>query len=109
MKHHLILGQWNCVCDRCGFEYKSPELRKDWQGLMVCKACYEPRHPQDFIRIKPERGAPPWVRPEPPDTFVNICYIWQQSSYVGLATVGCSKVGNDVIPYTTLYALKMGL
>lgn len=109
MKHRLILGQWNCICDRCGFKFKSPELRKDWQNLMVCNACFELRNQQDFLRIKPEKVAPPWVRPQPTDTFVSICYVWQQSSYVGLATVGCSLVGNDVIPYATLYDIKAGI
>ena len=34
------------LCDRCGFEYKLLELREEWNGLKVCKECYEPKHPQ---------------------------------------------------------------
>jgi len=34
------------MCDRCGFEYKLLELKKEWNGLKVCSECYEPKHPQ---------------------------------------------------------------
>lgn len=34
------------LCDRCGFEYKLLELKKEWNGLKVCKECFEPKHPQ---------------------------------------------------------------
>jgi len=34
------------ICDRCGFEYRYLELRKEWNGLRVCQECYEPKHPQ---------------------------------------------------------------
>ena len=48
-------GCWNVICDRCGFEYKSDELRKEWNGLMVCKPCWEPRHPMDLMRARQEQ------------------------------------------------------
>lgn len=64
------MARWKAICDRCGFEYWSDELRKEWTGLMVCRADWEPRHPQDTIRAKPDRQAPPWVRPDPEESFV---------------------------------------
>jgi hypothetical protein len=33
-------------CDRCGFRYKLLELQKEWNGLKVCKECFEIKHPQ---------------------------------------------------------------
>ena len=48
-------GAVRAICDRCGFEYKLSELRKEWTGLMVCSA--------DFDRRPPEL-SPPNVRPE---------------------------------------------
>lgn len=68
-------GSWNVVCDRCGFEFKSHALAKEWTGLMVCRGagtnnCWERRHPQDAVKGKKDRQAPPWVRPEPADVFV---------------------------------------
>lgn len=62
-----VKGQWNVICDRCGFEYKSGQLRQEWTGLRVCRECHESRHPQDNVRGKADRQAPPWVRPEPPE------------------------------------------
>ena len=62
-----VKGSWLAICDRCGFEYKGPELKKEWTGLMVCKKCWEPRHEQDFLRAKKETTTPPWTRPEPAD------------------------------------------
>lgn len=61
----------NLVCDRTGFMVTVEEgLKKEWTGAMVRKESYEPRHPQDFVRARPERtvGSP---RPEQPDLFLD--------------------------------------
>lgn len=70
----LIWGSWNAICDRCGFKYKSFQLRKEWTGLMVCKNCWEPRHPQDLIKIPKDDQSVPWSRPEQNDVFVDVNY-----------------------------------
>lgn len=72
-------GAWNVICDRCGQKYKSPELRQEWTGLMVCQGCWEPRHPQDFIRTVPDRMSVPYTRPRPADIFVNPEYGYTSS------------------------------
>jgi len=59
--------EWNAVCDRCGFEYKASKLREEWTGLMVCKGCWEPRHPQELLQVRGEDQAVPWSRPEGTD------------------------------------------
>lgn len=74
---HFVKGQWNAVCDRCGYEYKSGKLRKEWNGLRTCSGpgtnnCWEPRHPQETIKGKPDRQNPPWTRPEGDDVFVTV-------------------------------------
>ena len=56
-------GEWKAVCDICGFDFFPSELREDWRGYRVCKKDFEPRHPQDFVRPKPEKGPPSWTRP----------------------------------------------
>lgn len=71
-KDYLDLGNWNALCDVCGFKFKANELRKRWDGFMVCEADYEERHPQDLIRIRPERQAAPWVRPVPDAQYVTV-------------------------------------
>lgn len=62
-KDYLKIGEHNVFCDRCGFKFKSSELRKEWQGFMVCSECWEPRHPQELIRAIADKPAPPWSRP----------------------------------------------
>ncbi len=75
-----VHGSWNVHCARCGFQYKAEQLEKEWAGHMVCKGpstndCWEQRHPQDFVRIKPDHGKVPYVRTEPADQFIEIDYI----------------------------------
>lgn len=51
------------------------ELRRTWDGFYVCEECWEPRHPQDFVRGVPDNPSVPWTRPDdsPDDgiTFVD--------------------------------------
>lgn len=86
-------GQWNAICDRCGFKFKSSELRKDWQGLMVCDKDFETRHPQDLIKIRAEKAIPDWVRPRPEDLFVQTCDAWSSSSMADFGEADCMTVG----------------
>ena len=71
-KDFLELGDWNAICDVCGFKFKGSELRRRWDGFMACSQDYEQRHPQDLIRMKPERQSVPWARPMPQDTFTVV-------------------------------------
>ena len=64
-------GDWNAICDSCGRKFKASQLRRRWDGLRVCKDDWEPRHPQDFLRGKPDKPSVPWSRPEQADTFVT--------------------------------------
>lgn len=66
----FLSGQWNAICDVCGQKYKSGQMKKRWDGLMVCPNDWEPRHPQDFLRSVPDHQAVPWSRPQTPDVFI---------------------------------------
>lgn len=70
-RDHFVLGAWNAICDRCGFKRKSYEMKAEWDGLMVCRECWEPRQPQDFVRGVEDNQTVPWTRPEAPDVFLN--------------------------------------
>lgn len=63
--------QPNAHCDRCNFEYKLSQLRREWDGLMVCYECWEPRQPQDFVRGVPDQKPIPMARPGAPDIFLT--------------------------------------
>lgn len=99
-------GTWAAICDVCGFEFKSDELRKNWKGLIVCRSDYEQRQPQEFIRARHEDTTVPWTRPEPPDTNILVCYIWDRSGYTGLAKAGCMIAGNNTYSATFLSTQK---
>lgn len=97
--NRYIKGEWNTICDVCGFKKKSHELKLRWDGLRVCRKDWESRHPQDLVRVKPEDTTPPWVRPEAADTFVFYCDLWSSSPLADFGTADCMTVsGNTSIP-----------
>ena len=73
-RNRLVLGDWNAICDTCGFKFKASEMRKDWRGMRVCQDDYEPKHPQLMIRVPRDDPSVPWVRPEGEDQFVPVTY-----------------------------------
>lgn len=106
MSTTYIPGQWNAICDRCGFKFKSSELRKDWQGLMVCDKDFETRHPQSLLKIPTEKAFPEWTRPRPADLMPAICYIYAIDAYAGLGEAGCMQAGVTNYPYSALVLMK---
>lgn len=60
----LVLGQWNVLCDVCGFKFKSGDVQKRWDGLYVCKDDYEVRHPSDFFKGTKDDQRVPFNRPD---------------------------------------------
>lgn len=57
-------GDWNFHCDVCGLKRKSSESRQRWDGAITCRECWEPRHPQDFIRSVKDDQSVEFSRPE---------------------------------------------
>lgn len=89
---YLKLGDWNAVCFTCGFKFKASMLRKNWQGFYECQSCHTPRQPQDFVRGVADTQSPPWVQPEPTDTFnTDACFPNDQTAYPSKAIPGCVK------------------
>jgi len=54
-----VPGQNWVECMRCGLDYRHSDIKREWTGLVVCKTCWEPRHPQDFVRARTDRIAAP--------------------------------------------------
>ncbi|MGZ5799245.1 MAG: hypothetical protein ACXWJZ_01270 [Burkholderiaceae bacterium] len=69
---NFILGDSNSICDECGFKYKRSQLKKRWDGALVCTKDFELRHPQDSIKLKPERNNVKDARVEPEPHYVQI-------------------------------------
>lgn len=91
---YLQWGSWNATCAVCGFRYKADQLKKRWDGLIVCEQDWEIRHPQDLIRIPKENQSVPWTRPEPQDTFITgVCTPEGITAIAGYAVAGCAIAG----------------
>ncbi len=67
-------GEYNCVCEVCGFQYKSGEMKERWDGLFVCKPDWEPRHPLDFARNIADKQSVTRPAPDPAPVFVDVPY-----------------------------------
>ena len=85
---YLELGTWNATCSLCGSKYKANELKKHWTGWYRCTDCWEPRHPQDFVRGVQDVQTVPWSQPES-NTFVLTCTLTGQQAIPELAMPGC--------------------
>lgn len=96
----LKLGDWNSVCSLCGHKFKASELSKHWQGFYRCKTCWEPRHPQDFVRGVKDDQSVPWSQPSN-DTDIYICDLNGSTGIVDRAIADCAVVertGPIVLP-----------
>lgn len=62
-------GDYLAICDRCGFKYHRSQMRLDWEHFLVCRSCYEIRHPQDIV--PPSRVDRQWVEEPRPREAVN--------------------------------------
>ena len=58
----LRIGDWNVICDVCGFKYKASDIRKRWDNLYVCEDDWEPRHPMDFQKGFEDDPSVPFSR-----------------------------------------------
>ena len=90
-------GDYNALCDVCGFKFKASELKERWDGRRVCAQDFDFRHPLDFAKqIRPEPVLP-WTRPEPDDVFVdaNFCTPSGRQGVAGFGQAGCAVVGYD--------------
>jgi len=95
MKNHLLLGNWNALCDSCGRKFKASDLQKRWDGLMVCKEDWEQRHFQDLLRVQKEKIAVPFSRPYPiTDTYIRYtCSVYERWAKADQATADCATIG----------------
>jgi len=64
-----VLGQFKRVCDRTGRILLARDTRKEWNGLIVDKNEWEPRHPQEFVRGVMDDQTVPEPRPMPAAVF----------------------------------------
>jgi hypothetical protein len=59
-----IAGDHNVRCDVCGFVYKRSDCMMQWNNLLACGECYDPKHPQLNIRGYVDKQSVKDARPE---------------------------------------------
>ncbi|MGL5076090.1 MAG: hypothetical protein ACRDBG_09665 [Waterburya sp.] len=95
-------GVWSVICDRCGFEFKSNQVRKTWDGLYVCKDDWEKRHEQDLLRPKKEKIITDFQRPdttEAPPVFVLACTRITKQPKADIGVADCATVSYGTPEY----------
>jgi hypothetical protein len=70
-RDYIAWGDYNVICDRCGAKYKASECKFEWNHLLVCVECWEPRQPQDYVRGLSDDQAVPVARPRGELKFVE--------------------------------------
>lgn len=92
--NEYVPGAWNAICSLCGRQFKNFELRKHWQGQWRCNRCWEPRHPQDFVRSISQERAPEWTQQELESPVANLtCTPNGQTSIAGFSVADCWIAG----------------
>jgi hypothetical protein len=66
-------GDWLYQCQRCGFTKYASQIKQGWTGLRVCSTCWEPRHPQEFVRgVRDDMAVPFANAPADSPTFLEL-------------------------------------
>lgn len=95
-------------CDRCGMDVRYKDARKTWDGLVVCPADWEPRHEQDFVRVKPEDTSPRGdTRTNKDSNFTSVTYASEEGGGIPEPTFGDSIEGVLETPLFEDYVLLL--
>lgn len=52
---------YNVICPMCQRKFKNTDMKRRWDGLIVCEEDWEPRHPMDFYRTINDNHVLPFV------------------------------------------------
>ena len=103
-------GDWNVYCDYCDKKRKASDCRLTWDNALVCSdTCWEPRHPQDFVRgkVDKQRTPPHLTRPDDQQGFTDTTLSEAASkghkevtlaSASGVAKYSTISIKTDVVP-----------
>lgn len=59
-----VPGEYYVICDQCGRKKYRSECRFTWDNLLVCSdTCWEPKHPQYYVKSIPNIQRVPDPRP----------------------------------------------
>lgn len=78
------------VCSRCGFTVYHSDLVTEWNGVIVCGDCYDPKHPSLDQKIMEEKLTVYNARPEPD---------WVPVAGIEDLEPNSSSYANDIDPF----------
>lgn len=90
-------GDFNAICDSCGFKFKASELRERYDGMMVCAQDWEARHPLERSFAIRNPASLQWTRPESQDTFVGhlFCTVDGMNGTTDHGTTDCARTDRN--------------
>ena len=68
------LGHYYVVCDISGERVWDDDVKRQWDGAITRKKSWSPQHPQERIRVRPERGAVFPTRPVPDPVYLSTVF-----------------------------------
>lgn len=100
--------EYNVLCPVCGFKKKNFEMLQRWDGIMVCKEDWEPRHISEFFQTRQDAHLLPYIYPDNDGTNVGVINrstltepypgaglgVIDESAVVGVGVVGTMVVGD---------------
>ena len=98
-KLHYKPGSFYRTDDRTGFPQRAENTRKEWTGLIVDQARWEPRQPQDLVKGVPDNQSVPDPRPLGQNVYVGP---------VSVQTTAAAIIGQTVIPVQTTFGFYEG-
>jgi len=66
---HYVMGDFYRIDDRTGFKVRARKTRQEWTGLIVDRARWEARQPQDFVKGVTDDQNVPLPRPRSVDAY----------------------------------------
>lgn len=80
-------GDFLRVDDRSGFTVYASQTKREWTNNIVDKGLWEPRHPQDLVKGRPDNQAVPEPRPPAAATYTGPSYYAMDDAALAGATV----------------------
>lgn len=93
MKKTTWPGNWKVACDVCDQWFPSSEMKKRWDGAIVCQRDFETRHESTLYNYKTHVSVPDFVRKSATDQFVFACDFISNQCRAEYGTAGCMTVG----------------
>ena len=90
---------WKFTCHRCGFQFPSIEIKKEWTGVYVCGKCLESRHPQTLLKVRGEQAFPSVVSKDS-DIYVGVCNVATNTAYADLGAADCMQADKNTPAYS---------